>query len=585
MRHPIFNKTAGGMTLTALASGMMLLTSCSDRMDYNEYNVYDKEYIERNFTTVGGLVTKLYNTVDFDYGNYYGGAMLASATDESVYSIMGSEIEDFYNGAWSPSNAKSTIWTKMYEGISAANDILAEFQGLKFPDLQYNSDYAQQMHRYENYQYEARFMRAYFYFALVRQYGGVPIVAEGMTIDQINSLERASADDVFRYIISECGEIEDKIVENYSDLGDFALGTEETGRADRLAVLALKARAALYRASPLFNQTDDAERWHTAATFYKQLLDECDKRGKKLAADYADLWSTRNYNTASIMQEIIYGRRYHTSSDGDHLVEGYNYPVGVEGGKGGNCPTQNLVDAYPMANGKAIGEEGSGYDPQNPYKGRDPRLTMTVAVNGDTWPTYSGAEPLQTWQGGANAEPLAGATPTGYYLKKLCHGEISLASNGRTKNNFHTYVVFRVGAFWLDYAEALFRCLGSADATSAEFPVSAREAASQTRLRVGLPAFERDMTNSEFWERYKSERMVELAFEGHRFWDVRRWREADRYFGSITEMKITLGYDGSYTYTPQRIERLWDDKMYLFPIPQTEIMKNRKLKQNPGWSE
>lgn len=113
--------------------------------------------------------------------------------------------------------------------------------------------------------------------------------------------------------------------------------------------------------------------------------------------------------------------------------------------------------------------------------------------------------------------------------------------------------------------------------------MSAREAASKTRVRAGLPAFVAGLSNEVFWTKYKKERMVELAFEGHRFWDVRRWKEAKQYFTSVTEMKITKNADDSFSYTRHNVSRLWDDKMYLFPIPQTEILKNGNLTQNPGW--
>ena len=565
------------------AAVLLVASSCEKQMNYNEYNIYDKDYIALNFSNVGGFMTDIYNTVPYDFGNYSSGAMLASASDESEYSKMGNAIEDFYNGAWSPSNAKSTYWSDLYTGIATCNTVLTEMSGLTFDELSLNDDYAQQMYRYNNYQYEARFMRAYFYFLLARQYGGVPIVGETMTPEEINVMKRSSADEVFQYIISECAAIQDKIINDYADLGDMALSNAETGRADRLAVLSLKAQAALYWASPLFNSSNDKERWHNAALYYKELFAACEKRGKGLAADYSSLWATDNYTTASITKEILFARRYYSSASGDHLVEGYNYPVGIEGGSGGNCPTQNLVDAYDMLNGKSINEAGSGYDENNPYAGRDPRFAMTVAYNGAQWPTYSGAPLLQTYTGGANAQPISGGTPTGYYLRKLCHGDISLADNGRLKNNFHTYVLYRVGAAYLDYAEAVYKYLGSADVTSSEFPMSARELASKTRVRAGMPELPAGLSNDAFWTKYKNERMVELAFEGYRFWDVRRWKEADKYFNEITEMKITKNADGSFSYKRNTVNRQWNDKMYLFPIPQTEVMKNTNLEQNPGW--
>lgn len=564
----------------------LALISCGDRMEYKEYNVYDKDYVTQNFIRIGGFMTNLYNMVDYDFGNFSSGAMLASASDESEYSKRGNAIEDFYNGAWSPSNAKENLpsgWTKMYQGIAAANDYLENFLDEDFEELLLNSDYGPQMHRYENYQYEVRFMRAYYYFNLVKTYGGVPLIDRVMSADEVNSLPRSSSDDIFRFIIQECDDIKDKIVEDYSDLGQFALpGTpEESGRADRLAVLALKARAALYWASPLFNVSNDRERYRQAALYTKQLLDACEARGKGLTSNYEDLWSARSYNTASISKEIIFGRRYSSTSAGDHTVEGYNYPAGIEGGTGGNCPSQNLVDAYCMKNGLPIDDPASGYDPANPYSNRDPRLKSTVAMNGDVWPSYQ-SNALQTWQGGRNGEPLANATPTGYYLKKLCNGSISLASNSTVKNATHTWLTFRVGEFWLNYAEAVFRYHGSATDVSDELPVSAIEAVNKTRRRAGVGDIT-DTDNSVFWKRYQYERMVELAFEGHRFWDVRRWKEADKYFKSVTEMKLTRNEDGTIRYERISIPRQWDDKMYLFPIPQTERLKNPQLTQNAGW--
>ena len=100
--------------------------------------------------------------------------MLGSASDESQYATMGNEIEDFYNGSWSPTNAKSTIWNDMYEGIAVCNVVLDDFQNLTFDDLELNSDYLQQLYRYNNYKWEARYARAYFYFVLARQYGRDP---------------------------------------------------------------------------------------------------------------------------------------------------------------------------------------------------------------------------------------------------------------------------------------------------------------------------------------------------------------------------------------------------------------------------
>ena len=252
--------------------GLLALASCSDKMDYSETVVKDKDYVIQTFEKVGGFMTDIYNYADYDYGQNFGGGMLASATDESVYSVSGTSIETFYNGSWSPSNAQGSLWSNMYKGIKTCNVVLKDFQDLKFEDFELNADYQQQMFRYENYKWEARFWRAYFYFNLVRQYGGVPIIAPEMAAADVNNQPRKSSDEVFQYIFDECDAVKDSIIKDYSDLGSMALSTAEDGRANNLTVLALKARAALYWASPLFNPSGDKERYHKAALYTLSLI-------------------------------------------------------------------------------------------------------------------------------------------------------------------------------------------------------------------------------------------------------------------------------------------------------------------------
>jgi hypothetical protein len=228
-------------------------------------------------------------------------------------------------------------------------------------------------------------------------------------------------------------------------------------------------------------------------------------------------------------------------------------------------------------------ESGSGYDPANPYGGRDPRFGMTVARNGDLgWPSYNTSE-LQTYVGGLNGSPLSGATTTGYYLKKYLDSSVDLRpSSSNTKR--HSWITFRLGEFYLNYAEAVSNYLGSADAVNADFTMSARDAVNVIRKRsdVSMPELPAGLTNDEFDKKYENERMVELAFEGHRFWDIRRWKEGEK-FASISCMKIEKNDDDTFTYTRFEKQRSWDDKMYFFPIPDSERRKNPNLTQNAGW--
>lgn len=555
-----------------------ILISCSDQMEYREHQNYGKDYIQLNFANVGGLVSNIYAQLDYDFGNY-GGAMLASASDEAQYAWESNEIHDFYNGSWSASNPKASTWNNSYSAIQNCNLFLEEYLGLTFPELALNDDYQAQMFRYKNYENEVRFLRAYFYFNLVRQYGDVPFFTHVLSADEVNSQERVPYQRIIDFIVDECDAIADKIPVDYTNLGSMAIpGSQENGRANKIAVLALKARTLLYAASPLFNIDDNNNLWREAALANQVVIDACAENGYVLE-NYTNIWGSNNWQS----KEAIFVRRL-TETSGSNILEQRNFPVGVEGGNSGNCPTQTLVDAYQMkATGKFWNEEESGFDPQNPYEGRDPRFNMSIVKNGDTgWPFYN-TQPIQTFFGGTNGEPMAGGSPTGYYLRKLLDSSIDLRP-GTTTRSRHSSITYRLGEFYLNYAEAVFKYLGNADATSSEFPMSAREAVNVIRNRQGInmPPLETGLSNDFFWKRYTNERMVELAFEGHRFWDVRRWKEGER-LKSIEQMKITRNSDGSYTYTRRTQNRLWEEKMYFFPIPQSERLKNPNLTQNPGY--
>lgn len=556
--------------IIAFGCSLAVLTSCSDEIDYNELITYDKNEIFSSFDRTKNFVTDIYSHLDYDFGSTYNGGMLASACDEAEYAWTSSSIHDFYNGAWSPINAKYSLWIDSYSGIRAVNLYLEASQGQTFDQFKHNKDYGEQMTRFNRYQYEVRFLRAYFYFNLVRQYGDVPFVKTVLTEAEANSVSREPASTIFKFIVDECDAIVDELPITH------ATPYNETGRISRGAVLALKARTLLYQASPLFNTSNDKALWKAAAEASKDVIDFCSANNKTLGA-YTALWGTENHNAS----EILLARRI-----GDlNYLESYNFPVGVEGGNSGNCPTQTLVDAYEMkSTGLAWDEPGSGYNPQNPYNDRDPRLNMTIAKNGDTgWPTYN-STPLQTYIGGANGAPISGATPTGYYLRKFCDASVDLRPNS-TNSKRHSWITFRLGEFYLNYAEAVFRYLDSPDATDATFTMSAREAVNKVRSRTGvaMPAFPMGMSNSNFEKKYMNERMVELAFEGHRFWDVRRWKKGEL-FKSIDRMILTKNEStGVITYTRETVQRQWHDKMYFFPIPDSELRKNTALTQNTGW--
>lgn len=550
---------------------MSLMVSCAD-LDYHEYTTYDKNYVFTDFDRTAGVVTDIYSFLDSDIPT---DGSLCSACDESEYAWSWSSVFGYTDGRWSPSNPYSR-WD--FAGIRRANFFLTEYVNADFSELKYDKDYEAEMKRFNRYPYEVRFLRAYFYFNLARAYGDVPLITKVLTEDEANQVTRTPVAEVFDFIVKECDAIleADQLPVRYSDLvGDAANGSStDGGRVTKQAVMALKARTLLYWASPLFSKENNSGLWRQAAQANKDVIDFCTANGISLGK-YSEIWGTNNWQAG----EMIFVRRV-----GDmNWPETTNFPVGMENGNSGNCPTQTLIDAYEMqATGLAWDEPGSGYDQTDPYAGRDPRLAMTIAVNGDKWPDTN-PNPLETYQGGRNGLPLAGATPTGYYLKKYLDKTIDISTSTGSGSTRHNWVTYRLGEFYLNYAEAVFNYLGSADATDATFTMSAVDAVNVVRSRsdVNMPGFPTGLSNDEFTEKYRRERMVELAFEGHRFWDVRRWKDGASQ-KSIIEMQITKNGD-RYTYNRVPKSRYWDDKMYLFPIPDSEIRKNPNLTQNPGW--
>ena len=541
------------------------LVGCTDKMDYHEYTNYGKEYVFSDFGRTAAFVNNIYSYLDYDL---LGTTSLASACDEAEMALNYSNVLDYTNGNWTAVNPKSQ-WN-YYTPIRAANYFLENGLNLEFSDLILNQDYEAQMKRYGRYQYEVRLLRAYYYFLLVRAYGDVPFTTKVLTEAEANSLERTPASQVFDFIISECDAVAPQLPVDYSKLDNDAAGgtNPEAGRVTRGAALALKARASLYCASKLFNDSENRDLYKRAATASLDVINYCGENNITLGK-YTDLWGADNWKAS----EMIFVRRVGDTDDPERT----NFPIGMENAKSGNCPTQTLVDAYEMKNG---GEPNQ----KNPYTGRDPRFAMTIAVNGDKWPNTN-PNPLEIYTGGRDAAPVPYATPTGYYVKKYVDGATDISASTSSGGKRHSWITFRLGEFLLNYAEATFKYFGSADIKDAELTMTAREAVNKVRKRTGvdMPDFPEGMSSSDFWSRYKNERMVELAFEGHRFWDVRRWKEGG--FTSIGRMLITKNSDDSFTYTRSIKALVWDDKMYFYPIPDSEIRKNPNLKQNPGWDK
>ena len=553
--------------LFPLSPFLFTFTSCAD-LEYTEETTRDEawtyEYYENGIKNlVFDVYAQVYNN-EFAANSAY---FLASATDEAQYALETGAVNSYVNGGWSPANPYSNTWTKAYTAIADVNMYLEKIDQTDISDWEHNPDYKNWVEQMELFPYELRFLRAYFYFELFKTYGDVPLVTTTLTNAQANNIKRTSAEEIVKFIVDECDAIAPYLPVTYS--------TEvfsEVGRATRIAVAALKARTLLYAASPLHNPNGNNDKWARAAEACRYILDNASVWGLKLSA-YGALWG----HDAFYNPELIFGLGRGESND----FEMANYPVGVENGSSGNCPTQSLVDQYEYQdNGETFGERHPGNIDLNegdPYEGLDPRFALTVVKDGDEWPS-NGAQKkvIETFVGGFNAAPKYGATPTSYYLRKYVDGAcVTTADNQTTRR--HTWIIFRLGEFYLDYAEAVFNATGSANDDS--YGMTANDAINVLRSRqdIQMPKFTED--GADWVKRYERERMVELAFENHRFWDVRRWKKGSQYFGSVQGASLS----SSGLLTRSVITRQWNDKFYFYPIPQSELKKNPNLTQNPGW--
>lgn len=564
--------------------------ACDNMLEPQLDGSLNEDGIWQNNVRAFGFLNNAYNNLPNGY-NRISGAMLDAATDDAVCPDPTSTILNFNDGSWGPYNMVENVWNKNYEGIRKVNTFLEKIDSVPIPRTSNSLGSDETIIRTrERMKGEAHFLRAYFYFELVKRYGGVPLTDKVLTPEEAISISRSSVDECFQFILDDCDSAAARLPRKYGT-SPVIVGyndAKELGRSTSGAALALKSRAILYWASPLFNKSANADRWKEAADAAKLVLDYTlnpDGTGGNMYAlnrFTSTINMTELFTTSSVLEqyhkEIIFSTRYLDNSS----VEQANAPISF-GADGMTNPTQNLVDAFPMKNGKSIDDPTSGYDPKNPYANRDPRLLMTILTNGASFSVNDKSGVVETFDGGADGPgAFRNSSRTGYYLNKFI---LSYPVwDGRTVNATRTWILFRMAEIYLNYAEARNEAYGP----DAEVYASLKE----LRKRAGFRPtdIQAGLSQDEMRKVIQNERRIELAFEEHRFFDVRRWRlyddpaEKER-MTSIRGMKIIRNEDGTLQYNPANLVRQYDfsEKMYLYPISASELMKNKNLSQNPGW--
>lgn len=553
-----------------LCGALALSVSSCSFLDFDETTGKEKDEVYSYFENMMYLANAVYRSLPADWG-VISGAMRESATDNAVYTWESNAIYDIYNDKWSPINTIDDQWSTYYTVIHDANAFLNDYTEEALKRLEWDGNYEDNLAKLRMMRHEVRALRALYYFELVKRYHEVPLVTEVCDLDAVNSLEKADFQTLLDFIVTECDAAAAELPEDHADF------YEETGRMTKGGAMAVKARALLYAASPLYiGDGDAASAWEKAA---KSAMDIINLGVYSLPAITSDpLYDVNGGDIVLTSPQLIFESRQYLT---DSPFERYNLPIGfADGTNSGNTPTQNLVDAFEM-------KDGTPFDWNNPdhvanmyydasgQQTRDPRFYLNVICNGMSWM----GTVVDTYIGGRFGEPVTGATMTGYYLKKRMNETISLDPTHPIYKNHH-FPNYRYAEVLLNYAEAMNEWKGP-KYTDETCTLSACDALNQVRTAAGMPSV--DISDqAAFREKVRNERRVELAFEDHRFWDIRRWKIGD-IVEDIYGVKIRKS-GNSYTYTREIVQtRTWDDKMYWYPISAKENYKNPALGQNPGW--
>ena len=551
--------------ISAAISIAFTLSSCNGFLDREEDSFIDKTATFDSYNRTKQYLTYAYTLLPDGLNRFSREAMLASATDDAEFAIESAEIQQFNNGSWNALNNPDDVWNRYFSGISKCCTLLENTNHVNLdisrldPDKQV--EYANSLKDIRMWRAEARFLRAYFHFELLKRYGPIPIVTSTLSINgNYENTPRPTMKEVVDFIAKECDIAADTL-----ELTPWRNVNDAFGRATKGAALALKSRLLLYAASPLYvdfgdtneaNKPTDVALWKSAADAAKAVID---LNQYELASSYADLFKNDFQN-----KEYIFVRRYAANSD----FEKSNFPVSF-GGKGGTNPSQNLVDDYEMLDGTPFDWNDPAKAAQ-PFENRDARLGATILMN---MTPFKGKK-VATYPEGADARPNPNATKTGYYLRKFLNEDVNIQTGGSSSG--HVVPLFRLAEIYLNYAEALNEC----DPTNPDIALYLNK----VRNRASLPNVSA-LSQEQMRAVIQHERRVELAFEEHRSWDVRRWKIASSTLGApLMGVQIERKPLGGYTYMPVKVEqRVFQPKMYWYPIPQSEVLKLKQWKQNNGW--
>lgn len=588
------------LNIILIVLAVLLCASCKKVLnpEPEDLKTLDQMYTDANYAQ--GFLITAYRTIPAYYDNS------DYATDDAVTNQLTNAYLQIATGSWSSIVNPTSVWNQSYEATQYLNLFLENSNKVKWA----NDPEASKLFNVRM-RGEAFGLRALYLYFLLRNHGGVssngqllgvPIVTQYQTATSEFNIPRSSFDACVKQIYKDLDSAEVYLPIEYNDISSnaqipdrFKAYTQTYDTYNRvmgqygrqlfngLIAKTIRARVALLAASPAFQNSANPVTWADAANYaaaiinYKGGVNALPATGVTYYANTSEIDGLSGGNNPP---EIIWRENIVTN---DGTQEGQNLPPTLFG-NGYMNPTQNLVDAFPMANGYPINHPNANYNPAAPYANRDPRFAKYIIYDGSTAGVTNSVIRTGSASGtdnGINARPTS--TRTGYYMKKRLRMDVNRnpsATSGKTHYNPR----MRYTEMYLAYAEAANEAWGPTGVGTQTYSAyDVIKAIRKRALNLSSDPYLEEVKNDQAKMRdlIRNERRLELCFESFRFWDLRRWKV------DLTKLNETArGLDpNAGVYTPlNNVEvRSYQNYMYYGPIPNSELLKYNALLQNAGW--
>ena len=581
--------------LIILIASVLLFAGCEDLLSPADENLRTLEDIYNDAAFAEGLLLNGY--VRLPSGSY---SFNDVATDDAVSNDENNNYLLMATGKWSALNNPVERWNGAFTAIQYLNLILRETDSVNWA---ITGDYTKQMFN-DRTKGEAFGLRGFYYYYLLQAHGGwsadgkllgVPLLTEPLDGESEFTAPRNTFEECLQQIYSDLDKAESYLPLDFEDVADESeipskyagkttvseynrvFGAYNHQRLTSRIVRGIRSKVDLLAASPAFSDGTNVS-WEDAANSAAEVLDLIG--GISGMANNGGYWYAKknsseinNLTLGTNPKEVL----WRTNVSANTNLETDNYPPSLYG-NGRVNPTQNLVDAFPMANGYPISSAGSGYDANNPYANRDPRLNLYIVVNGSKMGPSNSVIYTQTGKTNDGLDAISTSTRTGYYMRKLLREDVNLNPTSTTSQK-HYVAHIRYTEIFLNYAEAANEAWGPDGKGTHGY--SARDVIAAIRNRAGITQPDEYLASisskDDMRKLIHNERRLELCFEGFRFWDLRRWKE------NMTEAATGMRISAENKYTETQVEkRQYSDYMYYGPIPYNEVLK-WDLTQNAGW--